>query len=92
MTCRNLLEEGNIDTWYEVSSSDGVYNVIFEKVNIKDESLLTFSIAGMIKIEDKVKVLEMMFYYATISSLERVNFINNNSIFEVTIDILETAK
>ncbi len=92
MTCRDLLEKGNIDTWYEVSSFDGVYNVIFKEVNIKDESLLTFSIAGMIKIEDKVKVLEMMFYYATIRSLERVNFINKNSIFEVTIDILETAK
>ena len=92
MTCRDLVKKCNIDTWYEVSSSDGVYNVIFEKVNIKDESLLTFSIKDMIKIEDKVKVLEMMLHYATIRDLERVNFINKNSTLEVTIDILETAK
>jgi len=92
MTCRNLLEEGIIDTWYEISSSDGVYNIIFKKVSIKDESLLTFSIKDMIKIEDKVKVLEMMLHYA-ISGLERVNFINGyGTLFEVTIDILEAAE
>lgn len=92
MTCRDLLEKANIDTWYEVSSSDGVYNVIFKKVNIKDESLLTFSTKDMTKIEDQVRILEIMLYYATIRSLERVNFINSYSTFEVTIDILETAK
>jgi hypothetical protein len=92
MTCRKLVETGIIDTWYEVSSSDGVYNVIFKKVNIKDESLLTFSIKGMSKIEDKVMVLETILHDATIDGLERVNFINKNGTFEVTIDILETAE
>lgn len=93
MTCRELLIAGNIDNWYEVSTSFGLFKVYFRMRTKTDATLKLqeFSIAEIADRDQRVKVIEDMLKYATENSVEKVSFSNNKFTMTVIIDILETT-
>ena len=93
MTCRELLINGNINNWYEVSTSFGLFKVCFRQSSKTDNTLKlkAFSIAEIPDQNQRVQVIENMLKYATENSVEKVLFSNNKFTMTVIIDILETT-
>lgn len=92
MTCKELLIEGSVGKWYNVSTFYGEFNVRFDVQETFSVKLHVFSIASIDDIDKRIQVLEDMFKYAALNMIDKVVFRNNNYIMEVTIDILETRE
>lgn len=91
MSSDELLSQGVLKTWYDVSTSSGEYKVYFgERKKDIDNSLKLFSIAGENDRQVRLGIIEDMLKYAADNNVERVAFRNSGGESEVIIDVLET--